>query len=148
MASCWRFCARQASGSCGLVQVLAPAGVSGLARVWHECSTSCSRSWTKLSPTLSRCQLNTYESRSSVAVVLQTLLNVASVVHHQRCSAVSQRVIQRQPVTQRQPASQSASQPASQSVTQQLGMYLMWKPSFCVGLSWSSELYRQKSTEQ
>jgi hypothetical protein len=104
LASCWRFCARQASGSCGLVQVLAPAGVS-LARVWHECSTSCSRSWTKLSPTLSRCQLNTYESRSSVAVVLQTLLNVASVVHHQRCSAVSQRVIQRQPASHATPVS-------------------------------------------
>jgi hypothetical protein len=78
--------------SCGLVQVLAQAGAS-LARVWREsgaslarAGTSCSRSWTKLSPTLSWCrQLDTYESRSSVAVVLRTLLNVAGVVHHQRC---------------------------------------------------------------
>ena len=54
------------------------------------------------------------------------------VIHHQLASESSNAS---QPVAQRQPA--------RQPVTQQLGMYLMWKPwCLCVGgLPWSSELW-------
>jgi cytoskeletal protein RodZ len=81
---------------------------------------------------------------------LQTLVAPVALASQQPCGTTSESSTTSSPASHPTPASQSrnASQPASQPVTQQLGMYLMWKLSLCVGLSWSSELWRQKSTGQ
>jgi hypothetical protein len=69
---------------------------------------------------------------TSCACIPATLWHHQRVIHHQLASESSNAS---QPVAQRQPA--------RQPVTQQLGMYLMWKPwCLCVGgLPWSSELW-------
>ncbi len=74
---------------------------------------------------------------------LQTLVAPVALASQQPCGTTSESSTTSSPASHPTPASQSrnASQAASQPVTQQLGMYLMWKLwCLCVGLSWSSEL--------